>query len=424
MNRLLKARNIGFTTQKLIRKLGILTFSLFAALVMHPCAAADFTDTATINLKGLDSPWTGEVVRLNGDVFLRTYNNGVPQFEFHIGPGGTLSSILNLQTSTTSLLAPDSDPPVVTDSVVQTVWWDDGVHSAAGGPPEWTRYNVNQAGTAENWFTPVVTVNISTTPAPTVDVYSTPQEQWDPYNRSSLASKVSMLTRYRLIGKGDLMIRKVMIPADPYVNGSQVPFSDLYIEGWFPLRAADSEPGFNALALSISSDGTPGWYYEENNNVAPCGGGYTSNPAWSTYGYAVAFNEYSRLNSTALGIAFPKGDPQSWTNNQPTTYGSSVLNQADTCRSPGNVGNMQVLPAFGFATAPTPPQAGAVLDQYLVVVAKLGMGAEMYNELNAIVPLMPAPRYFPPGSTFDGELANIVKKLQQDKVVGFIATTE
>jgi hypothetical protein len=379
--------------------------------VSWSCAAADFTDDAAINTRGLDAGWTGAVITTAGDVALRSYRDGVPQFEFRIGAGGSLAAIVNLQAGPSTLLAPDSDPGVVTDSVIQSVWWDDGVHSTAPYPEDQTRYNMNQAGTSDNWFTPVNAVRVSSTPSPTVDVYSTPQDQWGLANRLSVASKTSFLTRYRLIGAGNLLIRRTMMPADPYVNGVRVPFRQLYIEAWLPFRAADTEPGFNALALDISPDGTPLWFYEENHNLPA----YKPHPASTTYGYAIVFNEFARLAATAVGIVFGAKDPQSWTANKPTPFGLATLNTNDMKRVPGGVGALHVLPAIGFP-ADAPARAGAVIEQYLVLVPKTGMDAEMYSRVTAMAALVPAPRYFPPGSTFDGELADIVDTLRQNLV--------
>lgn len=474
-----------------------------AAIALTTCSFAgldafgsDFTETATIFLYGLDANWTGKIYDRNNtkDMWLGgAYNINGQSFErmhYRLGPGGALDEVLSGEDpSWPNFLSID---PSATDRMLQQVLWDFPVTTPVspadcGCTPDnaHNQYNVNQAGTRDNLVTPVVSVTPTTLslggqPTPQIDVYATPQDQygdtpkWHDPNFSNVAgvvdsarryltSKNSLLTRYRLVGPGHLLVRRVLLVGDTFKSGKVVTTQPngtesghpwLTVEAWAPfVREFDNASfGFNSVAFQWNTDNSLGlwvcserydtWMQYGKNKESQTYYISTQDP-WQT-GYGVAFRSVispqaqpdiygdqdmtcdpaTRAQYPAIAVLFGRSRPQRWHAQTYTEYGQTVFAtwrfKPET--RPVGPAAIGILPALRFGDPvigypPTPNDtiaAGGIIDVTIMYIASMHMDSAMKTEIDRWLPLIPAPRYFPPGTVFDAgsDLEQIAKNLK------------
>ncbi len=401
-----------------------LTF-LALSLAGLKAIASDFTDTASINTMVLANGWTGAIITNNSDLWIRSYDNGVGMYDYRIGAGGAVAEMRQVQSNNEDLLAGPFRSER-TDRVIQEVWWGLNLVYSKGGAPD-GRFNVNQAGNyadgnsprPPNTLTPTVATDIiPDSTAPQIDVYSVPQDQWYPANDAMFTGKFSMLSRYKLIGNGWLMVRRVTVVGQILTNNLPANIRDLYIDAWTPF----TKKVFNAMALSIDTFGNPLWWYQTGYNIPS----QSAWPSTATHGYAVAFSASSHATKTAIGFVFGNSPPQ-WYTNQ---VGSSIGLHTFRCQEwSDNGGGLCFKPNLEF-TFSIP--AGTVIDDYYVIVPSPRMDSQFAADIASVEPLIPAPRFFWPGTVLDGELlaivnrlnANLVNDVRTDKLGPLINTGE
>src|SRR5581483_322902 len=163
-----------------------------------------------------------------------------------------------------------------------------------------------------------VAVDISSDPtSPQIDVYSVPQNQWYGANESAFTGKFSLLTRYKLMGNGWLMVRRVTVIGQVMTNNSPANIRDLYIDAWTPF----TKQVFNGMALAMDTLGNPLWWYQAGYNLPLQMALSTS----ASRGYAVAFSTSSHATKTAIGLVFGTAQPQSYANQIGSNVGSHTF---------------------------------------------------------------------------------------------------
>lgn len=370
----------------------------------------DFIDDAGINTATLAPGWSCSVFTSAGDVWLRTSNAATARFDYRIGAGGALSTI---QPSFTirNYVAP-SRSGEVTDRIVQWTVTSNGLTGVVdGGDP---RFHVAQGGTDKQvaypsryLITPSMSLDHSTSGTSCeIDVFSVPQDQFNPQLQPQLKGKVSALTRYRVFGRGELLIRRTLFidrALAPRPHDGGVTLDPIYLEAWTPLDRGT----FNSLATSIADAGYPLAFWQSDGGRYPSDGGIgvPTNPELdvaSTEGYAVAFTYPAWPTSPAVGLVFGR--------QHPCTYSDQVCTEPP---SPVTIplldGGTQPVPSyalnatqFDVGIAPLPGltlrglDAGTVVDQYLVMVVSRTFDSVFAEDVLGAVDLIPPPRVLVP----------------------------
>jgi hypothetical protein len=391
---------------------------IILALLSFRAVGSDFTDAAVINNMGLASGWTGSVFTYNNDIWIRSYKDGMGMYDYRVGAGGVISEMRDVQSGFEKLLAAPARSER-TDRVIQEVWWGLNLNNTNGGSPD-GRFNVNQAGTFEDGnsprpphtLTPTISVDVDANPgAPEVDVYSVPQDQWFAENQPPFTGKFSMLTRYKLIGNGWLMVRRVTLIGQIMTNNSPTNIRDLYIDAWTPFN----KQVFDGMALDMDTLGNPTWWYQADRDMPV----HTAFSAPATHGYAVAFSTSDHASKTAVGLVFGASQPQ-WYENQ---IGKSIGRHDFRCQewSDHEGGGLCFKPNLRFKF---PIPAGMVIDDYFVIVPSPQMDSQFAADVTSAESLIPAPRLFWPKTVLDGELADIVNQLNANKIVNGVRTDQ
>ncbi|MCA9713340.1 MAG: hypothetical protein KC468_01450 [Myxococcales bacterium] len=196
--------------------------------------------------------WTCEIVSDAGVLVLRTLANGEARFEVRIGAGGTITSVRDVPPD-------DMTPPVellgtgpITERVMQ---WEMSSSSVKYDHPDLIAsddgYRVDQAGNVDGVFAPTVAVDLDFGGC-TIDVFSVPQAQWHPELDPFIDNKLSVRTRFRMIGNGRLFIRRTMLVDRVVLDGDTVSFDNFSVDS---LNFIDTAP-FAHLAYSVSDLGT------------------------------------------------------------------------------------------------------------------------------------------------------------------------
>ena len=335
--------------------------------------------------------WTWQAFTFDNDIWMRTFDDGQPIFDYRLGAGGSVAEVRNIPNGFQRLLSPSFNGEL-TDRVIQYTTWSNTVLNVVPELPAFEhRYNLTQAGTADGLLSPTMDVEINQA-TQTIDVWSVPQDQWRAQQQSAMSSATSTLTRYQMLEEGVLQIRRILRVGDVTLNGAPTNFDDLYVEAWTPFdRSPDT---FNALALGLDAAGTPNWWYRAGFNIP----NYPQFDADVTKGYAVAYNEQAPNDSSALAIVYGQGDIVS--------DGSSDVHQLNSLDWNNGLAALPGLHLYDVDT-------GTIIDQSVFLVAREGLDAELSSLLTQLAAEAPAPVVYDPQTAFSGELADIVARLNQ-----------
>jgi hypothetical protein len=180
---------------------------------------------------------------------MRTYYEGDERFDWCISAGGSIYQMRNVYNGgVTDLLCPQN-ANAYTDGVIQWVTWDTSEIQTGceqSGDPSAGYYNLNQAGTSgeentppdANCYAPIITVYVTNSPTPQVDVYSLAQDQWEDCMQSIYKATNSVLTRYRLMQWGAIMVRRIVMFGQVYKDSSPYSLGKFQVQGWTPFGSA------------------------------------------------------------------------------------------------------------------------------------------------------------------------------------------
>lgn len=368
------------TMKRVISILLAVIFSLFVALAW----AVDFSDTNPLENLPMASGWTCTTFVSGSDVWMATFQNGQARFDLRIGTGGVISELRDNQNNNVPLLAA-SFQGEVTDRVIQWSWWDTypgGVYNRIDELQqfEW-QWNLTQGGTGIYQSLPSLlspTSKVVLYPGLCrVDVWSYPQDQFHPLQQSHMGGGFSALSRYQIIGRGQIVVRHMVRVGVLTLNGNAV-FNNLaYIDQWNPFRV----PQFNALGIGFASDGTPTTWYSSGSTPIY--------PEWDvttqTSGYGVVFKSDARTTATAVGVIFGTKQPCSYVNGICTVRGQHHLN------STHSTDYLTVLPDLYVNNY---LREGYVLDKYEIIYPMNGINTTEMTDLNSYAALVPAPRIY------------------------------
>lgn len=369
----------------------------------HDSAAPyDFVDDAAVNTATLAPGWTCEAFKYQSDVWVRTYNASVGAFDFRIGAAGVVAEMRNVQASYGPMLSPSFNGES-TDRVIQWTAWCDSIQIP--GVSYDPRYNLTQAGTFDNVLSPTIEVQLRNNgDSCEIDVWAVPQDQWNPQVRAHVTGRMSALTRYRVFGQGEVLVRRLLRVGATTVDGLPRALTPLYLEAWSPFLV----PLFNALAVSVDGAGQPLWWYQAGQTIPQ----YPGFPVETTPGYAVVYQTPGSASHPAVGLVFGPKQPCAWDKGACVPTGKYVLNSMDWNNGIG------VLPGITL----TGLEVGSVIDQYLILVPGLGLDAALAARLQAAVPLVPAPRIFAPSAVVAPPLSDWINRLAAQEQASGVRT--
>jgi hypothetical protein len=145
----------------------------------------------------------------------------------------------------------------------------------------------------------------------------------------------------------------------------------------------------------------PTWWYDLGNLPT-----YYTNIT-SLNGFSTIFWD-GDLSSQTCSLIFGTNEFQVYTNGVASPIGNFQFT-ASTWESGNNPGGLCLEPTVTFnQTIP----AGTVMDQYFVILPCLQFTNEIYTNTYNMVTNIPAPRFFWPTTTVNGELSTIISNLQ------------
>lgn len=334
----------------------------------------------------------GAVFTYQNDIWMRTYCNGKGEFDWCIGAGGAIATLRDAKNNYEPLIAPlyiwES-----TDRIFQWTWWD-GIKVPIPGIAE-DRYNITQGGNSlggttdpKGKFAQIMQVFIDQKNF-VVEIYSVQDNQWYPERDKFIKSKISAYTRYQ-IDEGDVRVRRVFLVGDTTVNGVATDLKGSYIEAWTPMIA----PKFDAMALQLSSTGTPLWWYRYNYNIPY----YPQINVKSTHGYSVVYKESNPAANVAVGLAFGKNNPN---------IGTYNFNSMDWHQGTKFIGMLPGIQAPPF-------KKGTVIDQELFLLPLRKLDLDAVKRLEKRSAGVKAPRIILAGAAIPADLTIIVNRLKSN----------
>jgi hypothetical protein len=367
-----------------------------------------YKDLALIQLSASDSY---QISNQENDLWCEFLHEGKSIYDFKLGAGGAISELRWTGGSNQPLLA-QSYAGEKTDRIIQSTWWIHSLTEPVGSGDQ--RWNVTQGGDFNGNFSPVYSVDIDIK-SNYIDVYSRPQNQWNPLLDVVFKGDYKLLSRYELLEKGLLRIRRVMIAGQPALKGVNKSYGSSYIEAWTPFKGNDV---FNALALSFNASGAPDWYYY---NTIPKGQQgaipyYPNISVTETNGYAVVYNkEKFGNNSSNPFVSFVFGTKEA----EPSTNYKYVLNLMAWGGSSGDAG-IAVLPGLNLSNMP----AGAIIDQSFYLYVNGEFGANVVDYLTSLRSQLPSVKIYNPGTSLPLEVLTIVNKINTKTATGGTRTEQ
>ena len=324
--------------------------------------------------------WSGSINGVGNDLWLKLNDSGSDAYDFRIGVGGALTEMRDRTDGFKPLLSP-SFQGEATDRIIQWTIWslNHGITNPAATqlPTFEQRYNVTQGGNFDGYLHETLSVPVDYSGLQ-VDVYSKADLQWKSENQENMQGTHSALTRYTFDDRGFIKIRRIVSVGEPTLNGVTQPWTDLYFEGWTPMRGGRDT--FTAMALGLSAVGTPNWWYRHQFNIPQ----YPFMDVENTNGYAVVYKETDPTGSDAVGIVFGTKTVESH-----SPLDSYVLNSLDWNNGIG------ILPAI---QAKSTVVANSIVDQTLYIVPRQGLSAEMSSLLTTLASEIPAPHIYEPNN--------------------------
>ncbi|SDT08557.1 hypothetical protein SAMN05216371_1255 [Streptomyces sp. TLI_053] len=332
--------------------------------------------------------WTWQAFTYNGDFWQRSSYNGVAQFDYRLGAGGSIAEMRYCPAGYRALLSP-SYAGEETDRVVQSVLW--GMDTA---PKEryYDRWNIDQAGNMAGAFTRTIAVEQPN--ATTTDVWTVADLQWISglTGRFAGSDTVPQLTRYTRLDNGALQIRRVLRIPKIVDNGATLTNQAFYLENWVPfMRSSDT---FDALATSLNADGSPGTWYP-----AASVPDYPETPVAGTTGYSVVFKQGATTAGPNVAVVQSTGAGQKFGTAAALT---PVRNSLPWSNGIGALPGVHI----------TNSQTDSIIDFTVRIVPNGTLNAAVAAGLADQVNQVPAPTLYGPGYTLPGELAGIATRLR------------
>ncbi|MFJ8044151.1 hypothetical protein ACIRBX_26975 [Kitasatospora sp. NPDC096147] len=358
------------------------------AVLATTVAAAVLPAVATATPAAAATGWSWQVFTYNGDVWQRSSYNGVAQFDYRLGAGGSIAEMRYCPATYRALLSP-SYAGEETDRVIQSVLWG---MSTADQAHFYDRWNIDQAGNMAGEFTRTVAVEQPN--ATTTDVWTIADKQWmsNLTGRYAGSDTVPQLTRYTRLDNGALQIRRVVRIPKIVDNGVTQTNQAFYLENWVPFKySADT---FNGLATSLNANGSPATWY-------PAGSipNYPETPVTGTTGYSVVFKQGATTASPNVAVV------QSNTNGQ--TYGTT----ASVNHVRNSMGWDTGIGAFPGVHL-TNSQTDSIVDYTIRIVPNSTLNAAVAADLAAQVGQLTGPKVYGPGYALPGDLPGIATRLR------------
>ena len=376
-----------------------LSLALAASACEAPAARdADAEGDTAVSSSALSTQWDCSAFRYGNDVWMRSAYNGAGQFDLRVGAGGAVAELRDVARGYAPMLSPGiEEVGDRTDRVIQTVMWDHAIQKAGTSSPD-ARLNFNQAGTAQNVYSPTFGATITNQPNKcAVEVYSGLIDSWQPALSPYMRTYATLYTRYEMSGAGAITIRKLLYLYALYANqtagisynGNQGSYPNLYLENWIPFR----KPAFDSVALSVDGAGNPNWYYSMGNLPT-----YPSFAVNQTPGYAIVYRAADRASGPMIGVAYGTHPAECVGG---ACAASSVLN---TMQWGSGIG---ILPAINMGTTPM----GSLIDQTLIVVPQHGVNAQTASYVAALAATVPSVKVYLPGATLPGDVTGLAASL-------------
>jgi hypothetical protein len=331
------------------------------------------------------------VVTKQQDIWLEFQGPNHDSYRARIATGGAIGNLQNGQGI--ELLSP-SFRNEKTDRIIQWTWWSGSLATALPElQPFERRFNVTQGGDFSGRLSPTVTVDL----APNgIDVYSRSIDNWLPVQQRHLRGGFSALTRYRIVGPGLLLVRRVLLVGRVELDGVEGSLNKSYLEGWTPVNRSV----YNAYALGISSGGQPNWWYSAGNNIPT----YPNTPVTETNGYAMAYRADQTSDHEVFGIVFGKKHPETCSSSgvTQTEHDVALLNSMTWDTGFG------ILPAVSLNDI----EKGDLVDISYAIALGKGITPALLASINLFRDRIPAPRVWKASAAFDPELRRIRARLQ------------
>ncbi|MCA9688693.1 MAG: hypothetical protein KC636_03740 [Myxococcales bacterium] len=336
----------------------------------------DVIRDAALEETALAAGWACTFNNVGGDLWLTTTEGGEARFELRVGAGGDLANL--------RYLPPDMSPPV--ELLTQDA-------EATQYPAQMTAYSASvkydhpdlidsddalqlrQSGNIEGAYAPTISVTIDQAGCQ-LDVYAVPQGQWRPELDPYITAKLSMHTRYKLIGAGRLFVRRTILVGESLLEGEAAALSVLTIDAQHHI---DVLP-FGALAYELDASGAP-TLFKTIGSITP----NANLDVETTAGYVAMLNDLDLQNSVALGVAY---GTTPLCRQVVGACGDAGTHRLSTSQVSGRV---QVLPSLRLKNiAP-----GEVIEQVLVIAPQFGSDATFGGDLNSYADAIPGPIVLP-----------------------------
>ncbi len=339
----------------------------------------------------IDASYVCNVNKINNDIVISFSAPDKSVYNVRIATGGTIGNITN--SSNVQLLSP-SFREEKTDRIVQwTVWSNSMKYSIEGFQDFEKRYNLTQGGDESGKYS--ITRYVQTYNNG-VDVWSTPNDNWKIKLQSHFTGGVNCLTRYRVIGPGMLLIRRVIQIDKVYEDNKEDQLGNTYIESWTP----PSRAVYNSCAMNVDESNTPNWWYSVGDNLPV----YPDFKAIDTRGYCIAYDAADMKNGEVFGVVYGRENIEIF-NYQESVSGKHVLNTM-----PWDTG-FGILPGINIDKL----EEGDVIDTYLVLIMGKGLTDCFMRSIQMCVTTIPRPRVYKKFSSVTNtgtDVASIISSLK------------
>jgi hypothetical protein len=345
----------------------------------------------------LPDGWSSSIFDDGEDIRWRTADptgrNGVQGL---FGAAGVVSSLKDTRSGKQFLARKSVSD--ATDRMLQWTIWEQGQSAVFDAPslPYWEdRFNITQAGTYANVIHGSVQVELSDNQGQ-LDVWSVSDRMWKSELEPHLTGSLTSLTRMNVLDGGALLVRRVVRVGRIWLRGNPIALENPLFEAWTPL----SNTAVNAIALSLTAQGTPDRYYIDSQSIP----NYPAWPVAETRGWALAYDRRNLSSGPTFAVVFGR-DPGwvRWANGTEVLPRRFVLNTMDFS------GGLGILPGLWPAGLPE----GSLIDQYYIFAPGRGIPSGTAAMLDLLADRLPAPRVYHAGAVLSGELSVIADRLGQ-----------
>ncbi len=343
----------------------------------------------------LPDGWTYQLFNDGLNLRLQTYDaDGNAANAYRFGSTGVISEIRDSRNGQ-NLLAP-SYQGEVTDRVIQWTFWEVGQTAVYDHPSlGWVedRFNLTQAGTFYNALNETVDVDMVAATGQ-LDVWSVVDRQWRAEQDPFMQGEITALTRMQVLDGGAIMVRRVLMIHETYLQGQEILIANPYLVGWNTF----ADNAFNSLALGIDSQGNPNHWYAEGVNIPH----FPNTPVSQTRGWAMVYDRFNLNSGATMSVVYGK--------DQGTVHlpdGSTADPRWFNYNSMDFDGGIAINPGMATGTLPV----GSIIDQTYILLPGQGIEAGTAQILDGLAATMPGPQVYHPGAAMDPELAEIANRL-------------